>query len=580
MTMPDQHVEKSQVISAPESLTTVLGVVYHHKKASDGGDLYLTSFGLQKADLLEIENWYEKSWFRSRREELEGTSAVYRVPTKEVNGRSVELVVKNSRVGEDVPLETKTLLEFIHTEFNSPWEEFALVMEMRAGVYGPQDYTLKTQEPLAIYVPPERMQLWQSGRSRDKINRIKARHPGIELDILRQYKLVYGWIRGKNVIEALEHIGLKGEALKDNLRPITSRVIADLDHKGYIVADMKPEHIIISESDMQKIDSFGKEAGGNGGRKGIDYIHSLVERKQSSIVDYELLVRTTAHERAVRESRRHSYLFDQRDRYVATEMPPHLRTMKVFGVPYIYGHAESTGGRLWVVGKNARLFDYFLPERWRNTEGWKLSDENDVFYSHTKDHVHIVWRTSRVGEIPPADFPGRDWDRVKTLGFNSPFEEFAIADYLNLNGIQTVYSRAIYMTGSRKLSRPFDRSRYETHRDISCPDGTSVLTSDHNYITIRGYYNGPDEWVASQEGKKLCRPMNLYRALFKRVVSKEEYDVVLSTVLQELKNIRIDGSMLKPDDIILAFDPDDNIIHGKTGRPEARICNFERLYRI
>ncbi len=120
-------------------------------------------------------------------------------------------------------------------------------MELREGKHGPADLVIYTQAPLAIYVPPERMQLWQSGRSRSKINKIMARHPGIDLDILRQYKLVYGWIKGKNVVEALLDIGLSSERLAAALAPLTKKAIDDLDAKGYVVADMKPQHIIIGE---------------------------------------------------------------------------------------------------------------------------------------------------------------------------------------------------------------------------------------------------------------------------------------------------------------------------------------------
>ena len=168
-----------------EAILNLLSVVFAHRRTSNGGDLYLTRYGLNHSDLLRIDNWYEKKWFENHRERLTGTSSVYRVPTKEINGRSLQLVVKNSRVGEDVPLDTHTLYEFINAEFNSPWEEFALVMEMRDGEYGSLDITLRTQRPLAIYVPPERYQLWQTGRSRDKINKMTRRHPGVNLDILR-----------------------------------------------------------------------------------------------------------------------------------------------------------------------------------------------------------------------------------------------------------------------------------------------------------------------------------------------------------------------------------------------------------
>ena len=48
-------------------------------------------------------------------------------------------------------------------------------------------------------------------------------------------------------------------------------------------------------------------------------------------------------------------------------MPAHLKAINLLGVDYIVGHAESTGGLLWVVGRDPDLFNYFLPERWRRT---------------------------------------------------------------------------------------------------------------------------------------------------------------------------------------------------------------------
>ncbi|MGA2142015.1 MAG: hypothetical protein ABSG94_06270, partial [Brevinematales bacterium] len=156
---------KATLISIPEQLLQIIGVVYSHHRTSDGGDIYLTQFGMPFSRLLEIDNWYEKQWFEGHREKLEGTSAVYKVRTKELDGHSLDLVVKNSRFGEDVPLDTRTLMEFINAEFNSPWEEFSMVFELRESKFGPEDLNIKTQFPMAIYVPPETMQLWQSGRS-------------------------------------------------------------------------------------------------------------------------------------------------------------------------------------------------------------------------------------------------------------------------------------------------------------------------------------------------------------------------------------------------------------------------------
>ena len=243
-----------QVLIA-RTLTNVLGVTYAHSNTSDGGDLYLTPFGLKVSDLLQVENWFEPSWFKSKRRRLEGTSAVHHVPTKEVNGRSIELVVKNCRMGEDVPLETHTLKDFLNTEFNSPWEEFALVMEMRDGKFGSSEVQIRTQEPLGIYVPPERLQMWQTGRSIDKVNKIAARYPGIDLDILRQYKLIYAWIPGQDLIQLFRGFGLKDNELADAIMPLTYKAIRDLEIKGYAVADMKPAHVILDEADVAEIES-------------------------------------------------------------------------------------------------------------------------------------------------------------------------------------------------------------------------------------------------------------------------------------------------------------------------------------
>ncbi|MCX7722646.1 MAG: hypothetical protein N2379_06240 [Verrucomicrobiae bacterium] len=129
---PPQH--SPQPPGEPVSL---LGVDYQHIKTADGGDLYLTRYGLTFWPNLLPENWYAREWFEAKRERLEGSSVIYKVPTPTVNGRTLQLVVKWSRVGETVPLDTLTLAKFINAEFNSPFEEFALLMELRRGEYGP-----------------------------------------------------------------------------------------------------------------------------------------------------------------------------------------------------------------------------------------------------------------------------------------------------------------------------------------------------------------------------------------------------------------------------------------------------------
>ncbi len=561
-----------------KSLVNVLHVVYFHVKTSDGGDLYLTRFAEPYLEHFELGNWYEKEWFEKQRIRLKGTSSVYRVPTKEVNGTILDLVVKNCRVGEDVPLDTHTLQEFCDAEFNSPWEEFSLVMEMREGSYGPKGMKVRTQRPLAIYVPPERMQPWQSGRSRSKINRIQAKHPGINLDILKQYKMVYEWIKGKNLLEIFEHIDINDDEITGHLKIIDYKVIADLQTKGYLVADMKPEHIIISEADTVVIEEMGGTDDVDVPARQVDLLYRLIHEGRYAVIDYELLLRTAEHENAVKQSRRHSYLDDQRDRFNPTPLPAHLKGIEVFGVPYMYGHAESTGGHLWVVGRNARLFDYFLPERWRKTPSLKLSATKEVFYTITKDNIHLVWKTSRVGEMPDEEDEDRYDPKIRKYGINSPFEEFAIANTLNEIGIPSVYVRAIYMTGSTKIEPSADFRRYESHKKILDPEGNPILQENRNYITIRGYYNGPDYSVA--ERGPIYMPMDLSKAVYNGLIDESECLKLLTGVKEKLKGAGYDGSLLKSNDLLLVVDSTREIMNNSYGEPEVIICNFELIWKI
>jgi hypothetical protein len=555
-------------VSVTRKLVNVLGVTYAHSNTSDGGDLYLTSFGLKVSDLLQIENWFEPSWFKSKHRRLEGTSAVHHVPTKEVNGRSIELVVKNCRMGEDVPLETHTIKEFLSTEFNSPWEEFALVMEMRAGKFGSSDVMIKTQEPLGIYVPPERLQMWQTGRSIDKVNKIAARYPGIDLDILRQYKLIYAWIPGRDLIELFRGFGLKDNDLAEAIMPLTYKAIGDLEIKGYAVADMKPAHVILDEADVAEI-----EASTGSVTNKVEFVSSRITSGQYSVVDYELLLRTPEHERLVKDLRRHTYLDHMRDRFVETPLPSHLKAVEIMGVPYIWGHVESTGGNLWVVGRNPELYDYFLPERWRKTPCKPLSERNGVYYTVSKDGVHLVWKTSRVGEIPPDEPSPELTQLARQLGINSPFEAATIAQRLNQAGIPTVYGRAIYMTGSAKLERAVDRRRYDSHVAIKTPDGFPILREDRNYITIRGYFNGSDSYVASHD-TRLYRPVDLAKAVHEGVTNRAQAERIVESTTARLYDEGYDGRLLKLNDLVFGVDEEGTVLTDARGDPEARICNL------
>ena len=555
-----------------ESMVTVLGVVYVHRRTEDGGDIYLTRFGLPWAKHLEVNNWYEPEWFRQHREALDGTSSVYRVSTRCVDDCSFDLVVKNCRVGEDVPVATRALLAEINAEFNSPWEEFALVMELRQGRYGPSGVSIRTQEPLAIYVPPQTMQMWQTGRSRYKINRIRARHPGIDLDILKQYKLIYRWIPGEDVVQIFSKL-VPCDQMEPLLRGFTDSVNRQLDRKGYVVADMKAAHVIIEEPNVKGLYEGGVlDAGSKAAASAVE----LIERGDYAVVDYELLMRSPEHEERVKQERRHSYLDDVRDCFTPTELPAHLEQVEILGVPYIYGHVESTGGKLWVVGRNARLFDYFLPERWRKTPSWRLSTRSEIYYTVTKDRVNLVWKESRVGETPivPEDHPRPE--AFSERGYNSPFEEYAVARALSVRGIPTIYVRAIYKTGTPKVEASTDRRRYESHRGLMTSDGTPILRDDRNYITLRGFYSGPEVWVAAQTGG-MRWPLSLRQATCRGIVSATESQRAMQSTRQAVARAGFDAELLDGSDLIVGMSADGSPVRDSSGNLDLRLSNFELI---
>lgn len=137
---------------APRPLITVLGVKYLHLCMEDGSDLYITRYGLPFTKCLMPENhWADEAWMKEHGVRLPGTSALYRVRTKSIDGRSKDIVVKWNRMGQDIPGETQAV-DSANSEFNSPFMEFSLVIELRDARTGSVG-RLYTHKPLAIYVP-------------------------------------------------------------------------------------------------------------------------------------------------------------------------------------------------------------------------------------------------------------------------------------------------------------------------------------------------------------------------------------------------------------------------------------------
>lgn len=540
--------------------TQILNVDYIHRKTENNADIFLTEFGLPLADVLTPENFLtDEAWFKANAVRLSGTSCLYKVRTKDVKGQYADIVLKWNRMGMAVPVDTY-MNELSNAEFNSPFEEFSLVMDLRNAVRC-YDMHIALQKPLAIYVPHESVELWQSGREEYRMNYKIASHKEVALDMNRSYAVIYQWIPGLDA----SHLCEQGVISTEEMTRLTVAMDDMLKSIGYLVRDRKPHHIILKPAEGGGI---AKDASG---------------KPISALIDYELLARTKESDAAIKRQKRQEYLKRQRDRF--TTVPdlsayPHLKHVSVYGVDYVYGRAESTEGRLWVVGRDPLLFDYFLPERWENTAKTKISVTREIYHTVTKDNIHIVWKLSHVGMKPDMDPSIEEENRILQYGFNSPFEEIAIALELTERGIFTIYPRAVYMSGSH-TSIPdgmADASRYASHAHLIMPDGAPILEQHRDYISIWGYWNGPDEKLAAVDDD-YYEGIDALRALRKGVITEAEYRRCIAVTRGRLDDAGIEDLSLRGNHLLLSFDSKGRLITGNDGIPDIRISNFEFLKR-
>ena len=551
-----QKIDGLGVYLAPQPLITVLGVKYLHLRVEDGTDLYVTEYGLPFAKCLMPQNhWADDAWMKTHSVRLPGTSALHRVTTKAVDGACREIVLKWNRMGQDIPGETQAR-DAAEVEFNSPFVEFSLVLELRNTRFESPG-RLYTHKPLAIYVPRKYVQGEQLGRRRHKMEAILRSHDGIAIDWNRNYAVIYEWLKGIDAAEACRTSLLTGEELSGLVRHVNE----ELDRKGFTVSDNKPQHVIVRPTRAGQLarDPAGKLLFG--------------------LVDFELLRRTPAREQRLRAVKRQDYLVRQAHRFELREQfPAGLTPVTIMGVDYVYGLVESTGGALWVVGRDPVLFEYFLPEKWRRTPRTKLSATYEIYDTVTKDNVHLVWRVSRVGQIPDADPFVRRESRILAHGFNSPFEEFSIAMELSRKSIETTYPRAIYMTGHRSTisSSLADESRYLSHDALQTPTGHPILSRQHEYVTIWGYWNGRDEALAMKD-EEVYKGIDALAAYREGRLTKKEYVRTMQAVKRRLAAAGAEDLSLRGNHLLLSIDRRQQLALDDKGLPLVRVCNFELL---
>ncbi|MGD0946045.1 MAG: hypothetical protein ABSA52_01335 [Candidatus Binatia bacterium] len=552
-----------------DMILRAFGVDYAHVHLPEGGDLYVTRNGWPFLEQLLPANWYSDKWYARQGDKLPGSGHVYHVCTRPVGGKSIEVVVKFSRVAREVPLEVATTFPddvppevIANARFNSPMEEFGLVMELRRAAEGPGHAQLLTQRPLAIYAPAQEFELWELGRddsrfrahwhllAQDQENRPKA----IELDIKRIYVMLYSWTKGQDAEEVLR----AGDISEQECRDLTVLAIQDLRNKGFRVLDNKPKHFI-----LRKRRSDGQILRRNGGR--IVY----------GLVDFELLQRTPAYQTRFKAAQRQRYWELQTRRPQAsssTPLPSQLKNTTIFGVDYLFG-TTADDGKLWVVGHVPELFDYFLPDRWRRTPRAKLSLATEVYHTRTRDGIHLVYRRSRV-DIPPRVDPLLAGSAaIREHGYNSPFEEVAIAEQLRPAGVSTIYPRAIYRTGHRssRIAHRRDLRRFITHAHLMTPENASepILNPDYDYYTIWGYFRGIDAQMVYSQGTGGVT--ELEQVYDDGLLAKQQYDDVVGLVQRRLQAVGFNVDEMEPYEFAVRVDADGRLHRGDEGEVDVSL---------
>uniref|UniRef100_A0A832HZS4 Uncharacterized protein n=1 Tax=Eiseniibacteriota bacterium TaxID=2212470 RepID=A0A832HZS4_UNCEI len=537
----------------PGMRARAFGVDYAHVRPAEGGDLYLTPFGWPLARHLLPGRWYADRWYATAGEALPGASGhVYHVRTRPLGGRAVDLVVKFSRMAQEVSVVIDASLPedvphevLAEARYNSPMEEFGLVMELRRAGAAPGAPRVRTQRPLAIYAPPESFDLWELGRSacrflphhhqlaEDQGRAMRA----IELDIKRIYVLLYGWIAGADA----EDCHAAGLLPADDFRALMPRVTAELERLGYRVLDNKPRHYILR----------ARPAGG--------VLRDRAGRPVYGLVDFEFLQRTREHQRRFEAAQRERYwrLHAAPPAPASAARPAGPPTVRVLGETYLFTTTPD-GGQLFVHGRDPALADYFLPDRWRRTPRTRLSEASQVYRTRTRDHIHVVYRLSRVGVRPLVDPLSSRAARIREHGYNSPFEEVAIAERLREMGIGTTVPRAIYRTGHETVHAPHlrDPRRFEDHAALVTPEDPPgpVLSPRHDYYTIWDAYRGGTPWrEPGREG--MPGTMDLARAVDDALIAADEAEACLVQTRARLERRGLPSEGLDREDLLVELEP-------------------------
>jgi len=137
------------------------------------------------------------------------------------------------------------------------------------------------------------------------------------------------------------------------------------------------------------------------------------------------------------------------------------------------------------------------------------------------------------------------------------------------------------MTGQRSSisSSLVDNSRYVSHADLQTPDHRVLLSRQHEYVTIWGYWNGPDEKLAVKD-EVVYKGIDALAAYREGRLTQREYVRVMRAARRRLVTAGIEDLSLRGNHLLLSIDRDQKLAVDERGMPLMRICNFEQLRKL
>jgi hypothetical protein len=102
---------------------------------------------------------------------------------------------------------------------------------------------------------------------------------------------------------------------------------------------------------------------------------------------------------------------------------------------------------------------------------------------------------------------------------------------------------------------------------------------NHDYITIWGFWNGPDDHLARSDGS-YYRGINVREAFSDRLINEQDMGELMERARRRFERFGFEDLNLEPEHLMISFAPDNKLVRDTMGKPELRLCNFELVRKL